>query len=236
MLPPAALTLTDCRLLRIRGCVETVGVAPGPHSSPRRVSTLYVYISIYICIYNISLLPSFFPSLSRAMVLRLLLAMAEDRRRSSSHPRHGRRTRNFPPYKETATMTTMTATTRADRPFPSLFSLSSVARATATRLAGVRTRPCCAFGYMRAVRQSAAIAAAAANQSVPCICLPHRPPRHAPSSFLSLATVRRCPRAHPPYLQRLGPTAARSRNLITSSTLLCGRRPPGNDDLLDRFP
>lgn len=164
----------------------------------------YAYISIYMYIYNISLLFFFLSfshsltlSLSLAMVLRLSLAMAEDRRRSPSHPRHGRRARSFPLYKETATTAT---TTRADRPFPSLFSLSSVARATATRFAGVRARPCCAFGYMRAVRQSAAIAAAAANQSVPCICLPHRPPRLAPSSFLSLATYRRCPRAHPPYL------------------------------------
>jgi len=159
--------------------------------------TMYIsYIYIYICIYNISLSLSL--PLSLVTVLRLLLAMAEDRRRSPSHPRHERRTRSFPPYKETATATT----TRADRPFPSLFSLSSVARATATRLAGVRARPCSAFGYMRAVRQSAAIAAAAANQSAPCICLPHRPPRHAPSSFLSLATICRCPpRAHPPYLR-----------------------------------
>lgn len=199
--------MTDCRVLRIRGCVETVGVAPGPHSSPRRDSTLCIYIYIY----NISLL--FFLFLSRWF----LLAMAEDRRRSPSHPRHGRRTRSFPPYKETAATTT--TATRADRPFPSLFSLSSVARATATRLAGVRARPCCAFGYMRAVRQSAAIAAAAANQNVPCICLPHRPPRLAPSSFLTLATIRRCPRAHPTYLRSAKLTA-----FITSSTLACRQR------------
>lgn len=55
MVPPAALTLTDCRLLRIRGYVETVGVAPGPHSSPRRVSTLCIYIYLYVYIYIISL-------------------------------------------------------------------------------------------------------------------------------------------------------------------------------------
>ena len=189
---------------------------------------MYIYIYIYVYIIFLSLYLSLSLSLSLSMfgeVLWLLLAMAEDQRRSPSHPRHERRTRSFPPQKETATAATTTATTtttRADRPFPSLFSLSSVARATATRLAGVGARPYCALGYMRAVRQSAAIAAAAANQSVPCICLPHRSPRHGPSSFLALAR-------DDPSLSACASTLftiTRShgdctRDLITSSTLTC---------------
>jgi len=131
---------------------------------------------IYICIYIISLSFSSYLS-SSSMRVTLLVTAKEDRRRFPSHPRHERPARSCLPLDE--------AQPRhgdgdgdgdeddddAREPTVSVALLTVLGRSSdcyATRsrvFVSVRVPwRCCAC-----VRQSAAIVAAAANQSVPCI-------------------------------------------------------------------
>lgn len=194
---------------------------------------VYIYIYIYLCIYiYIISLPFFLTrSLSHSLFSRwLLLAMAEERRRSPGHPRHGRRAPSFFALEGNNDCCCGGGGDDARGPTVSVALLTVLGRssdcyaARGCTCASVLRLEVCACGTPIGGHSSRRgqserpmhlpPASATASRS---LFLPHDPSLSA-CAFTLFTTIQ---------LQ-----GARSRDLVTSSTLAHGQRPSGDDDPL----